>query len=150
MTGRVEVAGRHYPLIDLAPGGGALDGVDCWWEDDVMARITVSCGTNEFVLARVLRCCYLDPVRHVTGFEFLGITPDHTDMVLGLMLASQSGADSPLAVSRANARALKSLARHGHARCPEGGWSAEGSGDMRIWDGDEDEGLGQRCEEYMQ
>ncbi len=124
VTGQVKVSGQVFALCNLGPGGGALVGHDVWWEDDVVAEVTIPCNGHVFLLRRILRTCYMDPLRGVVGFEFVGATSDQIDIVLGLMLAGSPNHAQPLALSQANQRALAELWRHGRVDCTEGAWSA--------------------------
>jgi hypothetical protein len=124
MGGWVEANGESFPLIDLAPGGGAFEGHDCWWEDDVRVRLRIPYGNYEFFLPRLLRCCYIDPARNVTGFELVGVTTAQSDIVVGLLLGCHGGTHIPPVMARANTRALSRLTALGQARCLEGGWWA--------------------------
>lgn len=124
INGLVDVGDHLFGLANLAPCGGALNGADVWWEDDMPARLYIRCGNDLFVLWRSLRSCYVDPGRKIIGFEFIGATVENIDIVLGLLLASHSHVARPLVMSPVNARALDELHRNQKADCPEGGWSA--------------------------
>jgi hypothetical protein len=133
ISGYLEVKAAKFPILDMAPGGGAIVAGDIWLEDDAAGRLVVPWAGHVYELRRTIRCSYLDPARSVTGFEFVGCNAAHIDIVLGLILAIDSDNAVPLALVPANVLALSRLRQTGRAECPAGAWSAHSAESDRAW-----------------